>query len=88
MDSTSTTQSETTVGNYFISNYPPYAFWKPEHAGEAYAAISRLPRGKVPLGLYLHIPFCRKRCHFCYFRVYSFGMNIGHGYIFGCVDNF
>jgi oxygen-independent coproporphyrinogen-3 oxidase len=25
----------------------------------------------VPLGLYLHIPFCRKRCHFCYFRVYT-----------------
>ena len=22
-------------------------------------------------GLYLHIPFCRKRCHFCYFRVYT-----------------
>jgi oxygen-independent coproporphyrinogen-3 oxidase len=21
--------------------------------------------------LYLHIPFCRKRCHFCYFRVYT-----------------
>jgi len=27
--------------------------------------------GSVPLGLYLHIPFCRKRCHFCYFRVYT-----------------
>jgi oxygen-independent coproporphyrinogen-3 oxidase len=26
---------------------------------------------EVPLGLYLHIPFCRKRCHFCYFRVYT-----------------
>ena len=25
----------------------------------------------VPLGLYLHIPFCRKRCKFCYFRVYT-----------------
>ena len=25
----------------------------------------------VPLGLYIHIPFCRKRCHFCYFRVYT-----------------
>jgi oxygen-independent coproporphyrinogen-3 oxidase len=25
----------------------------------------------VPLGLYFHIPFCRKRCHFCYFRVYT-----------------
>jgi oxygen-independent coproporphyrinogen-3 oxidase len=24
-----------------------------------------------PLGLYLHIPFCRKRCEFCYFRVYT-----------------
>ena len=23
------------------------------------------------LGLYFHIPFCRKRCHFCYFRVYT-----------------
>ena len=22
-------------------------------------------------GVYLHIPFCRKRCHFCYFRVYT-----------------
>jgi len=24
-----------------------------------------------PLGLYVHIPFCRKRCHFCYFKVYT-----------------
>ena len=24
-----------------------------------------------PLGLYIHIPFCRKRCHFCYFKVYT-----------------
>ena len=30
-----------------------------------------LPSPGVPLGLYLHIPFCRKRCHFCYFRVYT-----------------
>ena len=25
----------------------------------------------TPLALYLHIPFCRKRCKFCYFRVYT-----------------
>src|SRR5688572_31524196 len=32
----------------------------------------KLPDGQeVPLGLYLHIPFCRKRCKFCYFRVYT-----------------
>ena len=24
-----------------------------------------------PLGIYVHIPFCRKRCHFCYFKVYT-----------------
>jgi oxygen-independent coproporphyrinogen-3 oxidase len=62
---------ETTVGNYFVSNYPPFSFWKPERVGEAEAALAREPAAGTPLGLYLHIPFCRKRCHFCYFRVYT-----------------
>jgi len=65
------TTEETTVGNYFISNYPPYSCWTAEHAGDAYAALARAPRPGNPLGLYVHIPFCRKRCHFCYFRVYT-----------------
>jgi oxygen-independent coproporphyrinogen-3 oxidase len=26
---------------------------------------------ETPLGLYLHIPFCRKRCKFCYFKVFT-----------------
>ncbi|MGI6457750.1 MAG: coproporphyrinogen-III oxidase family protein [bacterium] len=29
------------------------------------------PTPGTPLGLYLHIPFCRKRCRFCYFKVYT-----------------
>jgi oxygen-independent coproporphyrinogen-3 oxidase len=62
---------ETSAGNYFVSNYPPFSFWKPEHVTEAHAALARPARSGVPLGLYLHIPFCRKRCHFCYFRVYT-----------------
>lgn len=62
---------ETTVGNYFVSNYPPYSFWTPDHVGEALAALDREPKAGTPLGVYLHIPFCRKRCHFCYFRVYT-----------------
>ena len=61
----------TTAGNYFVSNYPPYSFWKPERAGEASAALQRPPVPGTPLGIYLHIPFCRKRCHFCYFKVYT-----------------
>ena len=34
-------------------------------------AFDSPPQPAVPLGLYLHIPFCRKRCKFCYFRVYT-----------------
>jgi oxygen-independent coproporphyrinogen-3 oxidase len=39
-------------------------------AREALPALAR-PPADIPLGLYLHVPFCRKRCHFCYFRVYT-----------------
>src|SRR5258708_38915585 len=63
-------QKETLAGNYFVSNYPPYSFWKPELTGEFLAALER-PPSATPLGIYVHIPFCRKRCHFCYFKVYT-----------------
>ncbi len=61
----------TTAGNYFVSNYPPYSFWTPQHTPEAYAALDRPAAVGTPLGIYVHIPFCRKRCHFCYFKVYT-----------------
>ncbi len=62
---------DTTVGSYFVSNYPPYSFWTPEHVGDVMEALHRAPEPGTPLGVYLHIPFCRKRCHFCYFKVYT-----------------
>ncbi|MCC7338086.1 MAG: coproporphyrinogen III oxidase family protein [Pirellulaceae bacterium] len=65
----------TEVGSYFISNYPPYSQWKPEFLPEVERAMADPPR-PVPLGLYLHIPFCRKRCKFCYFKVFT-GKNSG-----------
>src|SRR3989442_9689380 len=64
-------EKRTTVGNYFVSNYPPFSFWKPDCVDKLYAALGRAPRPGTPLGIYAHIPFCRKRCHFCYFRVYT-----------------
>ena len=64
-------ETQTTVGNYFVSNYPPFSFWKKEDIPEIEAAMNRAPRPDTPLGVYTHIPFCRKRCHFCYFRVYT-----------------
>jgi len=62
---------ETRAGNYFVSNYPPFSLWTPERASDAHAALQRIPKPDTVLGLYMHVPFCRKRCHFCYFRVYT-----------------
>ncbi len=63
---------KTEVGSYFISNYPPFSVWSPEHVPAALNAFNQPPKdAKARLGLYLHIPFCRKRCKFCYFRVYT-----------------
>jgi oxygen-independent coproporphyrinogen-3 oxidase len=63
-------REETAVGSYFVANYPPFSVWTGAALDEATAAL-QMPPADVPLGLYLHIPFCRKRCHFCYFRVYT-----------------
>jgi oxygen-independent coproporphyrinogen-3 oxidase len=65
---TETTKTE--VGSYFIANYPPFSQWTPEALDHVRTALHS-PSHDVPLGLYLHIPFCRKRCKFCYFRVYT-----------------
>src|SRR3954471_17733151 len=68
---TAVDQEKTGLGNYFIANYPPFSYWRPQHLREAEAALNAAPAPGTPLGLYLHIPFCRKRCKFCYFRVYT-----------------
>ncbi len=61
----------TEVGSVFVSNYPPYSFWKQDTTGQADRVLNAPPDPNATLGLYLHIPFCRKRCKFCYFRVYT-----------------
>jgi oxygen-independent coproporphyrinogen-3 oxidase len=61
----------TEAGNYFISNYPPFSFWKPEFVPLVDEVLNQPAPANVPLGVYFHIPFCRKRCHFCYFKVYT-----------------
>ena len=68
----STLDAQTEVGSYFVATYPPFSAWTTaavEQDGKV--ALETPPVPGVPLGLYLHIPFCRKRCHFCYFRVYT-----------------
>ena len=63
--------TKTEVGSYFISNYPPFSTWNQESLAEVESALQSPPTVETPLGLYLHIPFCRKRCKFCYFKVFT-----------------
>ncbi len=63
---------KTEVGSYFVANYPPFSAWSPAHLPAIQSALATgNSQLATPLGLYLHIPFCRKRCKFCYFRVYT-----------------
>ena len=62
---------QTDVGSYFVANYPPFSVWTADAARTHGLVALAAPPSDVALGLYLHIPFCRKRCHFCYFRVYT-----------------
>jgi oxygen-independent coproporphyrinogen-3 oxidase len=65
-------EDQTEVGSYFVATYPPFSTWTAEAVtADGRPALEAPPVPGVPLGLYLHIPFCRKRCHFCYFRVYT-----------------
>ena len=60
----------TEPGSYFVANYPPFTRWTADAVPDVLAAFAAPPT-QEPLGLYLHVPFCRKRCKFCYFRVYT-----------------
>ena len=61
----------THAGNYFVANYPPFSVWDRNGASSATSRLAKPGDAETPLGLYVHLPFCRKRCDFCYFRVYT-----------------
>ena len=63
---------KTDVGSYFIATYPPFSAWSSAHVPAALQKIGTVPTDpRASLGLYLHIPFCRKRCKFCYYRIFT-----------------
>lgn len=64
-------EGKTQSGNYFVSNYPPYSFWTADQVDALHATLKSRPTKEAPLGVYVHIPFCRRRCEFCYFKVYT-----------------
>jgi coproporphyrinogen III oxidase-like Fe-S oxidoreductase len=57
-------------GNLFVSAYPPFSRWGSHCLSDLEHVLQTAPTDEqeVPLGLYVHIPFCLQRCQFCYYR--------------------
>jgi oxygen-independent coproporphyrinogen-3 oxidase len=59
-------ESEPLVGNYFVAAYPPFSAWQAEQVPALIDALNQ-PSPNTPLGIYVHVPFCQKKCDYCYY---------------------
>jgi oxygen-independent coproporphyrinogen-3 oxidase len=57
------------VGNYFVAAYPPFSAWKASQTPALREVLNRRA-SPAPLGLYIHLPFCQKKCDYCYYLSY------------------
>ncbi len=62
---------EPLFGSYFVAAYPPFSCWT-ERAVERYHRRLASPAPeRDAFGLYVHLPFCVKRCDYCYYLSYD-----------------
>lgn len=57
----------------YPDQYPAIAAWDPVEDGDVRRAWRKSLRTPRPLGLYVHIPFCRRKCSFCFLPVWTTG---------------
>ena len=64
---------EPAEGNLFVSAYPPFSCWTPQCVSDIDRVLqtATADRHDVPLGMYVHVPFCLQRCQFCYYRSFA-----------------
>jgi oxygen-independent coproporphyrinogen-3 oxidase len=60
---------EPVTGNYFVAVYPPFFAWQPAQK-DGLEEILRKEPAPAPIGLYVHLPFCQKKCDYCYYLSY------------------
>jgi oxygen-independent coproporphyrinogen-3 oxidase len=64
----SSCRDEPDAGNYFVAAYPPFSAWTPQDLGALHSTLNH-PKND-PIGLYIHLPFCPKKCDYCYYLSY------------------
>ncbi len=58
------------AGNRFVAVYPPFSTWSGAGVSHVGEVLETSGAGR-PLGLYVHIPFCERKCDYCYYLSYA-----------------
>lgn len=61
------TAPEPLAGNYFIAAYPPFSVWDGSRVPALRDALNETAPVHSTLGIYAHLPFCHKKCDYCYY---------------------
>ncbi|MGZ4973409.1 MAG: coproporphyrinogen-III oxidase family protein [Limisphaerales bacterium] len=73
-------ENQSEIGNYFVAAYPPFSVWDPRQ-NKAFLELLDEPAHAEPIGIYVHLPFCQKKCDYCYYLSYA-------GQTLGTVNNY